>query len=442
MSSRFVIFNTLFLVTTIVLPIAVHADASETSSDTLSLSEAYRMVLERNENIQQSRQEGERAQQDRKIARSELLPEIDLFGEVIGQKANSQFGTPVPGDEVNYGVVGRQSIYEGGKVWEGLDVADNRLEQQEKNFFRDRQNIMFDMARRYYNVLLTRRSVDIAESALKRARDQLRLAEGRFEAGVVTKTAVLRAQVDVADAREQLQRARNNFDVTRESLAVELGVEDLDRPLKEVRQDTFQGKPMSHYEAVAEQKRRDLQRASLEVQAQEGEVAIEQADWWPDLDAVARYERYEEERFRGDEQNWQFTLDVSYPLFNGFRDSSEIQRAKEEQEQSRQALERRRREVRLEVREALLDVRTQRSVIESLEEQLDSAQQNFDQVQGEFEAGVTSSGDVTDALTALTEAELRLAQARYQFQIDLLALKLATGEFQEDMLSEFGPEIK
>ena len=442
MNVRPVVFSVLFLLTMVVVPTFSQANAVETTSDTLSLSRAYELVLEQNENVQQSRQDVESAQEDRTIARSELLPEFNLFGEVIGQKQSSQFGTDVPGDEVNYGVVGRQSIYQGGSVWEGLDVAENRLEQQRKNFFRDRQNIMFDMATRYYTVLLTRRSVEIAESALRRARDQLRLAEGRFEAGVVTKTALLRARVDVADAREQLQRARNDFDVTRESLAVELGIDNLDRPLKEVRQDTFRGKSMSHYESVAMDKRRDLERASLEVEAQQGEVEIERADWWPDLDAVARYERYEEEFFRGDDQNWQFTLDVSYPLFNGFRDSSEIQKAREQKKQSQQALERRRREIRLEVREAFLDVRTQRSVIESLEEQMESARQNFEQVQGEFEAGVTSSVDVTDALTALTEAELRLAQARYQLQIDLLALKLATGEFQENMLAGLSPKGK
>jgi outer membrane protein TolC len=42
--------------------------------------------------------------------------------------------------------------------------------------------------------------------------------------------------------------------------------------------------------------------------------------------------------------------------------------------------------------------------------------------------------DVVDAETALNEAELGLASAYYQLQLDHLSLQLATGAFLKDML--------
>ena len=44
--------------------------------------------------------------------------------------------------------------------------------------------------------------------------------------------------------------------------------------------------------------------------------------------------------------------------------------------------------------------------------------------------------DQVDAFTALNEAENRLAQAYYTYQLDLIRLELATGTFQEDLLKK------
>ena len=407
--------------------------------EALTLDAAYRIALQNNEQVQVSRERLNQAKQDIDVATAELYPQISAEASWNRQKETT-LGTLSNPDEYGlFTIRADQHLYQWGKVWSGRQIAEHFFQSSRFRHARRLQEIMFRVSSRYYEALLGRRSIEIAKNALTRAQRQLDRAKGRFEVGVVTKTDVLRAQVQVAQAQEQLERAKNQYDVALENLALEIGLDEVPGEVKEPPTKSFKAEPMPRLIDRALEKRRDLKQARKEVKASLQRVDFEKADYFPRLSMEGEYTRTNEERlFYGEESDWNVALKVSYPLFTGGRDVAEIDRARSKWREAKVSLKRLQREIRTEVRSVYLDIRTQRQVIEQLKEQVETARRNYEQVTAQFEEGVASAVDQVDAFTSLNEAENRLAQAHFTYQLDLVRLELAMGTFQTELLAKEG----
>jgi outer membrane protein len=241
----------------------------------------------------------------------------------------------------------------------------------------------------------------------------------------------------VAQSREQLERARNHYDISLERLALEMGVESVPGPIEEPSERTFNPLEISQLYDIAINNRPDFDEATKVLSAADERVEFEKADYFPNLSLTGQYILTDEdELFYGDSYDWQASLVLSYPLFTGWKTSAEVDRALSEKSQARYTLDRLRKQIRNEVRSVYLDIQTQQKVIDQLEQQVKSARRNYEQVSAQFDQGLLTAVDQVDAFTALNEAENRLAQAYYTYQLDLIRLDLATGIFQSDLLEK------
>lgn len=77
-----------------------------------------------------------------------------------------------------------------------------------------------------------------------------------------------------------------------------------------------------------------------------------------------------------------------------------------------------------------------------MEKQAELAAENYDIVFKQFQVGVATSLDVTDALTSLTSARSDLVNERYNYQIALLNLQKAAGTFALDYAAALPQEVK
>ncbi|MFP3979915.1 MAG: TolC family protein [Desulfobacterales bacterium] len=423
------------------------AAAAENSGE-ISLEEAYRIALEENEQVRVSRQDLRKAETDITSATSNLYPQISARGAYTREKefdsssgtgtgagagAGSLFDTPR-----EYGTLTLrldQHVYQWGKVWSSRQIAEHYFKGSRFRHLRQVQEVLYQVSTRYYEVLLGRRSIEIAENALKRARQQLDRAEAQYEVGVLTQTDVLRAEVQAAQSREALERAKNQYDIAKERLALEMGIESVPGTLEEPGERSFSQARMPELYDTALENRQDFSQAEKQLLAAEERINFEQADFFPNISLTGEYTRTDEEAlFYGEPDDWKASVVVSYPLFTGWKTSAEVDRAKSEKSQAEYSLARLRKQIRNEVRSVYLDIQTQQKVIDQLEQQVQSARRNYKQVTAQFEEGLVTAVDQVDAFTALNEAENRLAQAYYTYQLDLLRLKLATGTFQSDLL--------
>ncbi|MBS0012809.1 MAG: TolC family protein [Desulfobacterales bacterium] len=412
----------------------------------LTLEQAFETALKENEQVGISRQDLVNARTDITSATSNLYPQLSLRGAHNRQK-DSDLGRSSAGAGIsalstpeNYNTLTLQldqHIYQWGKVWSARKIAEHYYDGSRYRHLRRVQEILYQVSVQYYEVLLGRRAIEIAENALNRAVQQLERAEARFQVGVLTETDVLRAEVQVAQSREQLERAKNQYDIAIERLALEMGVDSINGPVREPDERTFQSAPISELFSTAMANRPDFDQAARELQAADERVDYEKADYFPNLSLNAQYIRTDEKSlFYGEHDDWNASLVLSYPLFTGWQTTAEVDRARSEKSQAQYSLSRLRKQIRNEVRSVYLDIKTQQKVIDQLKQQVRSAKRNYKQVSAQFKEGLVTAVDQVDAFTALNEAENRLAQAYYTYQLDLIRLDLSTGTFQSDLLEK------
>ena len=414
------------------------AESTQQSPGAFTLDQAYSLALEHNEDIKASAQGIDQAREQLREATSPLLPQVNVSARARRQKEH-QLSISGLRDYATMTLGASQHLYQGGKLWHSRRAASQSLGGEKSRHFRSVQDILFRVAAQYYEVLLAERSISVAREQITRTQRQLELAESRFEVGLVNRTAVLRAQVQVANAQEQLERAMNQRAVAVENLRLELGLQEVPEEIASPQDMAFADQPMSELYAQAEANRRDLDELEKRLQAAQSSIASEQANRaWPQLAVESGYTVTNEEAlFYGDDSDWHVALTASYDLFTGWRDTARVNAAESENRQLKAEYARLKQAVQVQVRSVYLDIKTQEQVLASLRDQVQSAQANYEQILAQFEEGLVSSVDVVDAQTALNEAELRLARAFYTYQLDQLRLQLATGTFVQDRVQEF-----
>ncbi|MDY6822905.1 MAG: TolC family protein [Thermodesulfobacteriota bacterium] len=399
----------------------------------LTLQVAYESALQNNENIQMSRETVNQAELNVDTATSNLYPQLTATGSHVREK--ELYPTHSPTEYELLTIEANQHIYQLGKVWTGREMAKNHLQGSRLSHERSTRQILFQVSAAYYNVLLGRRSVEIAESALERANKQLERASAQFEVGVLTRNTVLRAEVQVAQAVEQLERARNQYLVAKENLALEMGIRQAPETIEEPENRLFPAKSLEELIETAMQNRRDLKKSRIDTKQADKKVDWEKADFFPKIFLHGEYQRTtEDDLFYDNDENWSASLNLSYPLFTGGKNRAELGEAKSAVRQAKWSHRRMENEIRNEVRRVYLDLQTQRKVLAQNRAQVKAAQRNYQQVTAQFEEGLATAVDQVDAFTALNEAENRLANAHYTHQLNLIKLKLATGTFHKDLI--------
>jgi HAE1 family hydrophobic/amphiphilic exporter-1 len=234
---------------------------------------------------------------------------------------------------------------------------------------------------------------------------------------VTTDLDVLRAQVDLENAKTQILRIRGESDLARGNLnaalvrpiaapvtpADDLRFEEMDLELDDVVAEAWSNRPEAHAIDLSERIAETL-------------IGIAQADFRPRLDLDAGYGwsvRRPENFFENKFSKWSFGLTLKIPVFDGFRTAGKVAQARADKAQVAQdriALEN---QVRLEAKDGLDRLRVAKSVLEAADLNVTQAQKALDMTQANYKYGAATLLDVLDAQAALTLAESNRVEALY-----------------------------
>jgi outer membrane protein len=107
--------------------------------------------------------------------------------------------------------------------------AASRYEALQREVLRGRRQAVVTRVRlAFYGVLLADESVRVTENTVSRIRQTLEEMRKLEQAGIASSYDVLRLEVEMANVEPALRRARNAATAARRSLAVEIGLPDLD----------------------------------------------------------------------------------------------------------------------------------------------------------------------------------------------------------------------
>ena len=312
------------------------------------------------------------------------------------------------------------------------DLAETQFEQA-------RQDVVQRVSEVYFGVLLAENAVRVAQAekaalALQRDRAQARFDVGRSKITDLRETQARYDQVVTKEisARSTLELRRAEFRETTglpaESLA---GLAPDFVPGAPVPSDlaTWQTRGEDHSTLVR------AKRSQLEIAT--AEIAKYRLAGRPTLNLVASY--------ADSGQNGNLSpllavdrrhtgsvgLQFSMPLYAGGGIDSRERESIAKQGQAEQELAAAQREVRLRVQDAFLAVTTGVSRVASLTESLQSARTALEATTLGRDVGTRTEPDVLDTQQRVFEAELALAQARFDYLLGRVRLSAAAGELDQ-----------
>lgn len=397
----------------------------------LTLDEAFRLALQKNERFKISEEDVAAAQQNIRLARSNVLPTVSTS---LSQSRNKQAGsggflTFKNNTDLRLDV--HQPLYGGGKEWAAYRAAKIQKEISELQIKLVRQSVLFDVAAEYFALLRAQEKLTISRRALDLARDQLALAKARKEAGTATRTEVIRSEVSASTAARDLVRSENDVSVYRARLGFVIG-QPVDAPVSPVSESGADGtgadaSSVEQHVRQAVRNRPDYLISELVLKVAEEGLRAERAGFFPSAGIAGSYSHTAHVSSFRDPDNWQVQAKLEYDLFEGFGRNAEYAKAKTDVRQA--ALEQMQlsRQIELDVQESLLALEALAAIRDASRQEVGSARENYERVIAQFREGLSTAVDVADAHTAMIAAEVELATASSDIGLARRKLEWATG---------------
>lgn len=341
--------------------------------------------------------------------------------------ASDQIG---PIDDWSAGLEARLTLFDFGARRSKLRAAIAEQGATEEDAARTRQDIALDVHQSFYGLVAAKENLAVAQKNLARTEDHLRLTETRHEAGAVPIADVYRAQVEVADSRLELVRAKNLVRIasgdlnTAMGLPVELSIgvdarpEKIHSPADIVLDQVF---------AQAVQMRPELKAALYGIAARRHRVDEAKSAFGPTVEAYGNY-GWRDDTFLPEDEDWLVGLSLELPLFAGFARKHELSQTQAELRQTEAQTLRLVQQVRREVWNAHSKLIESFETIQAAEVLVKDAQESMRTTRKRYEVGAGTITDLLDAQTALARAEATDVEARWNYHIAKAQLHRATGD--------------
>jgi outer membrane protein len=425
--------------------------APEWLTKPLSLADCIDLALKRNSAILKGQSDLEAAHGLVVQTRSIIVPKVRASGNyqindegaidkfpVSIPTTNGQTITVNPGDQQwSAGVRVVQSIYEGGRMKSALRAGRLTKEQALLEYQRTVADTLVEVRVAYYDILLAAEQIGVQEASLKLLSKELEDATRRFEAGTVPRFNVLRAEVELANARPRLIRAKNDYRISKNNLANLLGYnlpkdvwEDIPLQLEgKLDADPYRIElPSAITQAMNH--RPELGALRKAEQLRQQDVQIAQSGYLPSAQVFAGYgsrnSQFSTELSR-DVSGWNAGAQVSWDIFDGLLTRGKVQQARALRAKAQYDLEDTTRRIELEVRTAYSNFIQAREVLESQKKVVEQAEEALRLASARAEAGTGTQLDVLSAQTALTEARSTQVQALHDYDVARARLERAIG---------------
>jgi outer membrane protein TolC len=323
-----------------------------------------------------------------------------------------------------------QPIYTGGRLQNAYAASASQSEAARQQLERARQNVGLRVVQAYYGALLQEQGIVVATEGVERAENHLALAKTRYEAGTVARLDVLRAEVELANYRARLIRARSAADIALQGLRAVLSLDD-EAPM------ALTGSLDQHTEVPPQQQllarvpqRADVQALNAQRESAGRLKALALANLKPTV-AFTGNVQYQEDAWssvwKGDNRSYQFAFAVSVPLFAGPRVAAQRITAEAQERQAEHGVEATLDVARLEVTSAYRELEAAREIVATQQKALELAREGLAIAEVSYENGVITSSELNDARQSLLETEWELLQAKYSVVVAAARTKFAAG---------------
>jgi len=363
-----------------------------------------------------------------------------------------------------YSITLRQEIYN-HTSWLNLKQSEKEALRSNVNHEGTKQDLIIRVAEAYFNVLAAQDNVDFSAAETEAVSKELAQTKQRFEVGLIAIT-------DVHDAKSRHDRAianqisaQNDLDNAHEALRLITGQYhyDLLGIESEIPLQRPQPENIDKWAKEAESSNVLVKASRINLDIAKKTISISQSGHFPTVDLTASYSESDSDinsplspqyNDAGDIVGFSNTVtnrkplgssisvNVSIPLFSGGRTNSQVKESQMLYQQAAHNLEAERRRAISDARSAYLGVVAAVSSVNAYGQAVVSSQSSLEANQAGFEVGTRTIVDVLLQTQQLYDAKRQHSRARYDYVLNTLKLKQATGLLSEDDLSKINQMLR
>ena len=330
----------------------------------------------------------------------------------------------------NFALMARQTVYSGGAITSGIQLAQLSKAMAETEAEENRQRVRFLLAGHYLQLHNLRNQQEVFDQNTALAETLISQTRRRAELGIALSNDITRHELQMEQLRLGRARVEDAQRVISHQLATVLGV---DSTVAILPQDDFTTALCPQdgegaWQQTANAHHTGLQKAALGTRMAEQKVQLERSERLPKVALVA------EDHFDGPvtfeiptlDKNinyWYVGVGVSYNVGSLWKNNKRLRKARTALARSRQEQQVAAEGVENAIQAAYTDYLTAFTELRTQEKSVELAAQNYRIIQNRYENGLALVTDMTDAANVKLNAELALVSARINVIYNYYQLK-------------------
>jgi outer membrane protein TolC/ABC-type transporter Mla MlaB component len=409
----------------------------------LTLDQAVGLALKQNPTAQIAILTAAQSEQDKNIARADLLPQVNASITDEAQKVNllAQFGgrTPFPGFPKT---LGPYQVFSAGPtfggpvfdltLWKRYQAARETMGASKANSLSTREQVILLVVSQYIGTLRATANVQASQSRVELAQALYDQAADLQKEGVGTGIDTLRSNVELQNEKQRLIQAETDRETFLYGLSRLLNLDP--------RQPIELGDSLSFFDTPQPEVETSFELALAE--RQEWKALESQIKAAVSQKRAAQFSRLPSLRFDGDFAytgtsgnttlpTYTYQASVNMPLFTGGRIQAEVVRADLEIRKLQEQKSDLRNQIALDVKTALLNLSSARNEVQVANLGVQLSQEEVDQARDRFKAGVANNIEVIQAQDALSRANDNQIAALYRFNQARADLARSIGQMEK-----------
>ena len=416
----------------------------------LSLDECVQIALDKNPQIVQSRFFLKSANRDVLIGVSRFLPSADaslgynhsVAGPSSALRIDTRTGIPVLERDTEIsswassaGLNVNQSLFSGSDIFNlmrGLDIKRSA----QYDFERMKQDIIFRVKERYYNLLKAQKLLEVQEETIKSSEESYKRAQVQYEVGKASKSDELKAKVLLEQSRLALIEAQNSLSVAGALLNHVLSF-DVNTEIQVMDNPDSSDVKLSYEEAFANSMKNHplVLKGRMDAKASKAGIGVAASDFLPTVSAYYGYSWRNEKFDRikdalNQDYNWYTGVQLSVPLFTGFSRIAAVSKARLDYQSAKEVLLQTEKDVALELQQAYFAFEQSKKKITVTQDAEAAAAEDLRLNMEKYSLGSGTMLDLINAQVSYTTARSDRVQALYDQKINAARLLKAMGKLE------------
>ena len=395
----------------------------------LSLAGAVELALSQNADLKITKQAEESALASLGEAKSEKDFSVSASGGYsVGRNWQDRGNTTSSG--LNASVKSGVNIWDGGKAGGGIDSAKIAILTARLKTARAEEKLRLSVIEAYYNALQAKKTVGVNKASVDNYQAHLTNVEQLFSAGSKARMDVLRASVELSDARQTLIKAENDYEISLAKLRNLVNM-DRDEPLRLTDDAVYSpfAPALSDCLAFGVENRKELWIDNYDVVRKELDIEVVKAGYTPQIDfSLSASANKDFEPASASSRGVTAGINMNWNIFDGGRKKARIEAAEAALDAARLQLEKDRNDVDYDIRAAYFSMKEAENRLNSTQDAVDKAKEDYFIAREKYRAGEGIMLDVIDAQLALSKAETNHISAQYDFARGKAQVENAMGQ--------------